>query len=635
MSYESLAASQGKQAVQIVELYMPRCTRVYGGAPCTASIGVTGTDRCYNTRATCQDIANFASDTKVYRFSTVRVDGLQQPGDAPTFPTLGSVTTAPTVLTPAQGLGVRSSVTVNIADHPWTDAGVDPYRSMRNFDPDARGTFWGKFVTRNRFYENRRMDVLTGFLEEDGSFNIANFKRRSYVITTISGPGTGGKVTIQGKDPLTYADGEKAKWPTPSVAKLSVAIHTYETTIFISDPGNNVSSWWDLGQRYIRIEQEILLATGIAGAWTGSVTLNVVRATMPSWYEQGLNVSADHAANATVQPCHLFNQEMVYDIVYFLLNSVAGLPSSYLDYDGWKEYFDSQFQDFRFGALLAEPIDVKTLLTEISQLNVLIFWHDRQQQVVMKALRYFQLLSPTITDDTAIIADTMNVSEDTKNLATRTVLYFDLQWPLAIMKELKSYRVVDVRANFDRETTEEYGKPAIREVRCRWLSRESLALAQNIGANYIRQYQDVRKIITFACDPKDDQYWTGDMVGVSNRYVQDEYGNFTSRNYLITQVQEVFDANGLMLKYTAVELFSFWRAGLITPDNATDPTQVIEFNGAPITVGGLELASGSGIVFPDYSAATIDQKNHYAFISPDTPAADPRFADGSKAYQIV
>jgi len=635
MSYESLAASQGKQAVQIVELYMPRCTRTYGSAPCTASIGVTGSDRCYNTRATCQDTANFASATKIYRFASTRVDGLQQLGDSPLFPTLISVQTAPTILTPAQGLGVRSSVTVSINDHPWTDAGIDPYRSQRLFDPDTRGSFWGKFVTRNRFYENRRMDVLTGFLNEDGSFDIANFKRRSYVITTISGPGTGGKVTIHGKDPLTYADGEKAKWPQPSLAKLSAAIHTYETTLYISDPGNNISAWWDLGQRYIRVEQELMLATGISGLWTGSIVLNVVRATMPSWYVQGLNVSADHNVDVTVQPCHLFDQQMVYDIVYFLLNSVAGLPSSYLDYAGWKEYFDSQFQDYRFAGLIAEPVDVKPLLTEISQHNILIFWHDRQQQVVMKALRFIQLLTPTITDDNAIIADTMNVAEDTKNLATQTVLYFDLQWPLALMKELRSYRTVDVRANLNRESVEEYGKPAIREVRSRWLNRTNLALAENIGANYIRQYQDVRKIITFSCDPKDDLHWTGDMVGVSNRYVQDEWGNPTSRNYLITQVQEQFSDNGLTLKYTAVELFSFYSAGVITPDNTTDPTRVITYNAAPIVVGGVERANGGGMIFPDYSAATTDQKNHYAFISPDTPAASPRFADGTKAYQIV
>lgn len=611
MSYDALAASNGKQAVQIVELYLPKCTRTYGSAPCTAAIGVTGTDRCYNTRATCQDTPNYLSADKVYRFATTRVDGIQAPGDSPTFPSLLSVSTAPTVLTPAQGLGVRSSVTITIADHPWTDAGIDPYLQLRSFDPLLRGTFWGKFVTRNRFYENRRIDVLTGFLNDDGSYDAANFKRRSYIIESVSGPAASGKVTIKAKDPLTYADGEKAKWPQASLAKLSIAVGTGDTTFYVSDPGNNVSAWWDLGQRYFRIEQEILLATGISGTWTGAVVITATRATMPSWYEQGLNVSLPHAVNSTVQPCHLFDQEMVYDIVYFLLNSVAGLPASYLGYAAWKEYFDSQFQDFRFGALIAEPTDVKTLLTELSQLNVLIFWHDRDQKVALKALRYFQLLKPAITDDNAIIADSVGVAEDTKNLATRTVLYFDLQWPLALMKELRSYRVVDVRANFDRESADEYGKPAIREVRCRWLSRASLALAQNIGANYIRQYQDVRKIITFSCDPKDDQYWTGDMVGVSNRYVQDAYGNATSRNYLITQVQEIFDDNGMRLKYTAVELFSFWRAGVIAPD----------------TVGGNP--------FPDYGAATEDQKNRYAFISPDTPATGPLFADGSKAYQIV
>ena len=41
MTYEASAQAFGKQAVQIVELWMPRCTRTYGVSPCTAEKGVT------------------------------------------------------------------------------------------------------------------------------------------------------------------------------------------------------------------------------------------------------------------------------------------------------------------------------------------------------------------------------------------------------------------------------------------------------------------------------------------------------------------------------------------------------------------------------------------------------------------
>jgi hypothetical protein len=40
------------------ELDLPRCANVYGTSPCTASVA-TGGKKCFNTRATCQDLANY------------------------------------------------------------------------------------------------------------------------------------------------------------------------------------------------------------------------------------------------------------------------------------------------------------------------------------------------------------------------------------------------------------------------------------------------------------------------------------------------------------------------------------------------------------------------------------------------
>ena len=49
----------GREPVQIVEIIQPRCANTYGVAPCTAS--GPNARRCFNTRATCQDVPNFRS----------------------------------------------------------------------------------------------------------------------------------------------------------------------------------------------------------------------------------------------------------------------------------------------------------------------------------------------------------------------------------------------------------------------------------------------------------------------------------------------------------------------------------------------------------------------------------------------
>ena len=57
MSYDSERANFEKEHIYIISLDQPRCVLTHGVAPCTAT--ETGDDKCYNTRATCNDLANY------------------------------------------------------------------------------------------------------------------------------------------------------------------------------------------------------------------------------------------------------------------------------------------------------------------------------------------------------------------------------------------------------------------------------------------------------------------------------------------------------------------------------------------------------------------------------------------------
>lgn len=46
-----------REPIELVEFVLPRCVNTYGSAPCTAS--GSGDAKCYNTRGTCQDAANY------------------------------------------------------------------------------------------------------------------------------------------------------------------------------------------------------------------------------------------------------------------------------------------------------------------------------------------------------------------------------------------------------------------------------------------------------------------------------------------------------------------------------------------------------------------------------------------------
>lgn len=69
MSFDSEKRSLGREPVMIVEIDADYCTLTYGAAPCTAVVGVTGSQKCFNTRKTCQSTANYVIGVKTYRFS--------------------------------------------------------------------------------------------------------------------------------------------------------------------------------------------------------------------------------------------------------------------------------------------------------------------------------------------------------------------------------------------------------------------------------------------------------------------------------------------------------------------------------------------------------------------------------------
>ena len=72
MSFDTEKLVAGREPISILELHLDYCSLEYGVSPCDASIGVTGTRKCFNTKFTCQDISQYANfvETKIYRFST-------------------------------------------------------------------------------------------------------------------------------------------------------------------------------------------------------------------------------------------------------------------------------------------------------------------------------------------------------------------------------------------------------------------------------------------------------------------------------------------------------------------------------------------------------------------------------------
>ena len=216
----------GRKPWSYVEIDMPRCSLIYGNAPCLATLGTTGDHKCHNTFATCQDPTQFDPETFTLRFGIQTPD---MPRGLQVLPFLQDVRSAPARTNPggidrdSTILGMRARVTVTLDDPPYSDLWTDPYQDERldgtaqadgiGYDPFDRGTYWGKLRARWPYHEGAEIRVFTGYLGDP----LDTYKRRTYYIERISGS-PGQQAQIVAKDILILAD--RASAPPPSRGTL-------------------------------------------------------------------------------------------------------------------------------------------------------------------------------------------------------------------------------------------------------------------------------------------------------------------------------------------------------------------------------------------------------------------------------
>ena len=615
MAYNSQKIKFGNEPVYVVEIELGFCSNDFGVSPCTAT-GAAGTE-CFNCFEHCQDVPNFdetnpsaGTTTKIYRFASTRLDGIQGEDaatyvhdESPTFPTLGAVKLAPAVLTPGKGLGVRATCSVSISDHPWTDIGIDPYYDTRTYDPDTQGTFWGKLLSRNPFYENRKITVKTGFLADDGTYDSTNFISRLYFIDSIAGPDKNGKVTIKGKDVLRFTDKSKAQLPTQSDATITNDILAADASILINDPSDDVIDYYNLSpsQPYIRIDDEVMQITGYTGS-NPDYSLTVNRATLPSFYP-GPMTAEDHDEGATVQHCYLFEEERIDDVVEYLLKTVAGIDSAYIPKADWVTKIDYGLQSYDMSTLITEPTGVGELLTELTEQTILLWWDERDQEIKMDSLLVTAVGETIYSDDEHIVADSVKVARDDSARISQVWVALGVRNPVLDLKEAKNFSSVKITADLELEGVNAYNQKKVRRIFTRWLPTSEGNVAAEISARLNNFYKTTKRMISFEMNAKDSDVWTGSLIQISTRQLQDEFGDNKTLSFRVLSANEILMPGKTTYKYVVQDFGELERVGLVSPTTYTTA----------------------------YGSASDAAKNQYFFVAPDSGD----FAAGGAPYKVL
>ncbi len=584
MTFAVLSATPGRKLATIVELDLDFCSLTYGVAPCTAVLGVSSVDRCYNTRKTCPVPANYSPAAKTYRFSDVTFKEIATPTSLGVcLPMVKSVNVAPTKINPGQNFGQRASVTVTMQDGAYTDFGVDKYVTQRSYTPMSQGTFWGKLLARNPFYIGRPLRVRVGFLGDGDEYVSANFETYEYIIDKIDGPYIDGVVTITAKDLLKLADDKTSQFPLLTNGTLSLDMGAGDAS-FTALPSGIGSTYAASG--WVACEAEIMAFTRVGDVFS------VTRAQFGS-------VAATHKINSKVQQCGVYTNQLVQDIFYDLLVNFAGVPSANIDKTAWDLEVATWMSDYRLSTVITKPTGVKQLLDELTEQGlVYVWWDERESTIPLKAIRPALFVDTVVLNDQAnILNKTLAATQDVTQRLTAAVVYYQPRDYTNNLDKAFNYLYGEENVDTDAESDVEYGQTATKTIFSRWLTDSASAalLAQRI----VERYRDSLITLKFQLDVKDAQLvWTGDDVSVTTRMLQGPDGASLATRMQILSVQP----KGDRYEYTALASVFNGRFGFWTDDAA-----------------------------PDFSAATDLQKETLGFWCDDTG----KMPDGSDGYQWI
>ena len=430
----------------LVEIDVDVCGHTYGLAPCTAAIGRTGPQACFDTLSTCQDRENFSAEPVTLRFA----ESGAVLGDIDAIPSLKSVSFTPATVLLGEDLGQRASLTATFTDHRWGDAapGFDKYHATRDYDPYGQGTFWGKFRARQPYLRGRPMRVIRGSPGQA----LEDMDTRHYAIEAFDGPRPDGTFTITAKDVLKALDGDRAQAPRLSRGFLVAAI-TAEATELRLGP-SRVGDIEYPASGHVAIGGREICAFTRAGD-----VMTITRA------QFNTEVQA-HDESDRVQLCLYYRARDPADIVSDLMQTYAGIPASYVPIASWRNE-TMNWLARAYTAMIAEPVPVKDLVSElVEQAALAIWWDDEMRRIRLQALRGIPTDAGRHTPDT-ILAGSLKSREQPTRRLSRVQTYFGQINPLKPLDDRDNYR--SSALSIDAPSERAWASPAIKTILSRWI----------------------------------------------------------------------------------------------------------------------------------------------------------------------
>jgi hypothetical protein len=188
----------------------------------------------------------------------------------------------------------------------------------------------------------------------------------------------------------------------------------------------------------------------------------------------------------------------------------------------------------------------------MEQVLFYIWWDERDQEIKLRAIRPIIGTAPVFTDDSNILENSVSFSTDPKNRVSQVWVYWNQKNKAEEVDKASNYQQVELRADLDAESPNQYGESRIRKVYARWIQNAGQAF--NLAARLLGASFQNPKYIKIRVDAKDRGIWTSDIVDIYNRNIVNFNGQQELERYQILSVQEV--VSGEVIEYE-MERFLF------------------------------------------------------------------------------
>ena len=543
-----------RDPITIVEIDRDVCSLTFSVSPCPA----TGTP-CFNTWSTCAAREAFAVTTQTLRFVKPRAD---LPLSLNAIPSVTNTSSSPTELNVGDvdassgPLGKRAQASIAFQDHPTSDIQLDPYVSTRGgVSPLLRGTFWTKLKARWPYQKGRKVRIFDGYLGQD----LGDMVRREYLIDSIDGPDSRGRVTLRAVDPLRILDDKTSQAPILSRGELSAAITSSQTSITVT-----LAVLADYpASGTLRIKGELMTYTGRTESG-GIITFT------------GLTRGADgttaaaHEIQSRVQTCLRYEDVNAWEVAKSLIENFAPSAYAFVDLTQWTAEAAQWLDGFIVSAVISEPTGLNALLAELCRdAQFFIWWDERQQKILLRANRPPAELPAQWSDDANILAGSASVDYRPAERISQIWYYYQPRDLSKSVTEEENYRKVRIRIDADSESPREYGEVAVEKIFSRWVRTDAIVTA--ITTRLLNRYRDTPFYLTVSVDAKDRTTWTADVVDVSTRLLTNADGLPLNTRYQVISAEETSPghiAKYVLQSYALTGGGTDVRYGYYMPDDA-------------------------------------------------------------------